>query len=97
MSEHSKLYLPLKLVKKNKHCGAYIIDDLGTTVCDLYFMKESKVIEFDNADEYMKLIVYSVNNFKRYEEALEEISECPDRWGIIAINALQEADNVKHN
>lgn len=65
------LYLPLKHIQKDIHCGHYIQDDLGDTVCDFYFKKDGKVIDHGYADKYATFIAKAVNMHEQLVKSLD--------------------------
>jgi ABC-type multidrug transport system ATPase subunit len=92
--KHSN-YLPFEVVKKDKYCGTYILDSIGRNVCDLYFMKNGKVVEFDDAEDVSELIVEACNNhykLKRQNKELVEALERADKIEKAAIDLLKSTD-----
>lgn len=60
-TQHTKE--PWKVINSDTNHGAYIEDDSGTTVCDLYFLQDvsEKVFHHDNAGANARRIVACVN------------------------------------
>jgi len=90
--KHSELLLPFKAMKKDEHCGAYVIDATGATVCDLYFKHESGIVHFNDAEGRVELIVTAVN---QHEALLKKVEEQRAEIKAIEKNTDHWADKAK--